>query len=78
MAVATTGRRGEGRRERVTAREVTAQKEFEESRREAEVLRRKSERLLRTLQPIREKEDLEMYLKGLEHTLTQCQVAEEE
>ncbi len=46
--------------------------------REAEVLRKKHERQLRTLQPIREEDDLETYIKGLEHTLIQCQVDEEE
>ena len=44
----------------------------------ADNLRRKNERFLKTLHPVREKDDLETYIKGLEHTLIQCQVDEEE
>ena len=54
------------------------QREANEKRQDEEVVRRKNERLLRSLQPMKEKEDLETYIQGLEHTLTQCQVEEEE
>ena len=43
----------------------------------ADNLRRKNERLLKSLHPMRENGDLETYIKGLEHTLIQCQVDEE-
>ena len=51
---------------------------LEKERREAEALRKKNERLLHTLHPIKEKEDLEVYLTGMEHILLQCQVDEGE
>ena len=54
------------------------QREANEKRQDEDVVRRKNERLLRSLQPMKEKEDLETYIQGLEHTLTQCQVEEEE
>ncbi len=46
------------------------QREANEKRQDEEVVRRKNERLLRSLQPMKEKEDLETYIQGLEHTLT--------
>ena len=51
---------------------------LEKERREVEALRKKNERLLRNLHPIKEKEDLEVYLNGMEHILRQCQVDEDE
>ena len=54
---------------------LTEQSEADEQRRVADNLRRKNERLL---YPMREKDDLETDIKGLEHTLIQCQVDEEE
>ena len=51
---------------------------LEKVRREAEALRKKNEHLLRTLHPINEKEDLEVYLTGMEHILLQYQVNEGE
>ena len=51
---------------------------LEKARKEAEALRKKNERLVCTLHPIKEKEDLEVYLTGMEHILLQCQVDEGE
>ena len=43
----------------------------------AEEARRKRDRLLKSLHPMETTEDLEVYLTGLEQTLTKCQVEEE-
>ena len=44
----------------------------------AEEARRKRDRLLKSLHPMETTEDQEVYLTGLEQTLTKCQVEEEE
>ena len=58
------------------AAEKRAAKEAE--KREAEATRKWYDRLLKSLHPMRENDDLETYLTGMEHTLQLCQVEEAE
>ena len=58
------------------AAEKRAAKEAE--KREAEATRKRYDRLLKSLHPMREKDDLETYITGMEHMLQQCQVEEAE
>ena len=68
------------RTEKATKEAMIAEEKAErdEERKLADAGRRKQERLLRTIMKIGEKDDLEVYLDGLEHHLQHCQVEEAE
>ena len=66
----------EGRRRELEEEAAEKRAASEKAKQVAEATRKRNNRLLRTLRPMGEREDLEVYLTGFEHTLQQCQVEE--